>query len=112
MLKVHNKFKSSAFGEKLDYSGYDQEIWHFRDFNSHLAQIVEIKQGKTLTEQRDLEKKEGVCYSECLRLPYFDIVRYHCVDVMHNLLLVVSIMMNIWKSLGLLTSSDKLELIQ
>ena len=74
---------------------------------------MEIKQGKSLAEQRDLEKKGGVHYSECLCLPYFDIVRYHCVDVMHNLLLgTTKHMMNIWKSLGLLTSSDKLELIQ
>ena len=47
-------------------------------------------------------KKWSVRYSELLRLPYFDIVRYHCLDVMHNLMLgTAKHMMNIWKSLGL-----------
>lgn len=32
-----------------------------------------------------IQHEAGVRYSELLRLPYFDIVRFHLVDPMHNL---------------------------
>ena len=57
-------------------------------------------------------KKWGVCYSDLLRLPCFDIVRCHCVDVMHNLLLgTAKHMLDVWKENGLLTP-QQLEVMQ
>ena len=59
-----------------------------------------------------LEKQFGTRYSELLRLPYFDIVRYHCVDVMHNLLLgTAKNLLSVWLSNSVLTPSS-IELIQ
>ena len=106
--KCLKKFPCRAFGEKLDYSGYDRERWQYRDMDSHVScHLAKISKAKTVTEQRVLEKQFGVRYSELLRLPYFDIVRYHCVDVMHNLLLgTAKNMLNVWKTCGLLSKED------
>ena len=58
------------------------------------------------------EKNFGVRYSEVLRLLYFDIVRYHYIDVMHNLLLrTAKNLLSVRLSLGTLTHAA-LEKIQ
>ena len=109
--KCLKSFGSTAFGKKLDYSGYDRD-WQLRDHHSHLAFVHEMKEAKTLTEKREIFKQSGVRYSELLRLPYFDIVRYHCIDVMHNLLLGTSKhMLEIWKDVGLV-NANTLEQLQ
>ena len=103
--KCLKSFGSTAFGKKLDYSGYDRD-WQLCDHHSYLAFVHEIKEAKTLTEKREIFKQSGVRYSELLRLPYFDIVRYHCIDVMHNLLLGTSKhMLEIWKDVGLVNAN-------
>ena len=105
--KCKINFKSGIFGEKLDYSGYDRDSWEFRDHASHMTEITEISRAKTWTEQLQLEKKYGSRYSELLRLPYFDIVRYHCVDVMHNLLLgTAKRLLSLWVTNKSLTQRD------
>ena len=61
----------------------------------------------TATKRDELEKKYGMQYSELLRLPYFDIVEFHVVDPMHNLLLgTAKYITNLWKNLDLLTNDD------
>ena len=83
---------------------------NYRDHVSRLQQVASVQGAKTLTEQKTIQKKWGVRYSELQRL--FNIVRYHCVDVMHNLLLgTAKDMMDTWKSIGLL-SADQMDLIQ
>ena len=50
----------------------------------------------------ELEKSFGVIYSELLLLPYFDIVRYHCIDVTHNLPLgTAKNLVSVWLLLGI-----------
>ena len=110
--KCKVKFKSGLFGDKLDYSGYNRDSWQPRDRNSHMAEISFILNAKTKTEMLKLEKQFGTRYSELLRLPYFDVVRYHCVDVMHNLLLgTAKNLLSVWLSNSVLTPST-MELIQ
>lgn len=110
--KCKIKFKSGSFGEKLDYSGYDRSSWQPTDKESQMAEVSAVQNAKTNTEVAKLERKFGVRYSELLRLPYFDVVRYHCIDVMHNLLLgTAKNLLNVWLSMSVLTPR-MLELVQ
>ena len=93
--KCMKKFVSGNFGDKMDYSGYDCENWTLCDHKTHEKYISEII--SSTTEERDLIKQYGVRYSELLRLTYFDIVRCHAIDAMHNLLLgTAKSMVAIW----------------
>ena len=77
-----------------------------------MAEISVIMNAKTNTETLKLEKKYGSRYSELLRLPYFNVVRYHCIDVTHNLLLgTAKNLLNVWLSRSVLTQRT-LELVQ
>ena len=52
-------------------------------------------------------KQYGVRYSVLLQLPYFDVVQFHVIDAMHNLLLgTAKNMMHIWCENGILSSRD------
>jgi len=105
--KCKIKFKTGSFGEKVDYSGYDRDSWQPRDWQSHMADIQTILDAETITKKKELQKKYGIKYSELLRLPYFNVVRYHCVDVMHNLLLgTTKQLFSMWVSRKILTQSD------
>ena len=102
--KCKKKFKSGSFGDKLDYSGYDRDTWLLRNRKVHMSEISAILQAKTQSEKLLLEKQYGIRYSELLRLPYFDIVSHHCIDVMHNLLLGTSKhLLSVWLSSGVLS---------
>ena len=46
-----------------------------------------VQASTTITEKTQLQKKYGVQYSELCRLPYFDVVRNHVIDPMHNMYL-------------------------
>ena len=52
-----------------------------------LAQCIEYQQAKSKSEALDIQKKNGVRYSELIRLPYFDIIRMSITDPMHTILL-------------------------
>ena len=54
----------------------------------------------TVRERQEVESKHGTRYTELMRLPYFDCVRFTIVDPMHNLFLGSArhIMQNIWLS--------------
>ena len=75
------------FGEKPNYSGFERELWLKRDFKSHQDQGMKWKHAKTLAERHTIEREHGVRYTELLRLPYFDTIRFSVVDPMHNILL-------------------------
>lgn len=77
-----------------------------------MQQVLEAQAANTATRQYQLEMQYGVRYSELLRLPYFDIVEYHVVDPMHNLLLGTGEhIMKIWKDKGLI-KGEQFDLIQ
>ena len=52
-----------------------------------IAQCIEYQQAKSKSEALDIQKKNGVRYSELIRLPYFDIIRMSQTDPMHTILL-------------------------
>lgn len=71
-----------------------------------------MNNARTDSERKIITKEWGIRYSEINRLPYFNIVRQHIVDPMHNLLLgTAKHMVSVWKDEGLL-SKDHFENMQ
>lgn len=70
------------------------------------------KQAPTATAKRSLESQHGARYSVLLDLPYFDVVRQHVIDPMHNLFLgLAKHTITIWKERYWTRNSDT-EVIQ
>ena len=96
---------TNVFGSNLDYSGYNRDSWEQRSHDLHCSKAFRAKAASTKKDQEAIQHEIGARYSELLRLPYFDIVRFHLVDPMHNLLGTAKNMMSIWKDSGLLSHS-------
>ena len=110
--KCLKRFPCLSFGEKLDYSGYDREVWAPRTMEQHMHAVKGILNAKTPTQLEQITKANGVRYSELLRLPYFNIIRQHVIDAMHNMYLGTSKhVAMVWKDLGILGCSE-FEIIQ
>lgn len=108
--KCFKTFKSGAFSEKMDYSGYEQNTLrngfiHKQRANVTLRQVTPLakKQKEVLLSAR---------YSVLNELDHFDPVRFHVIDPMHNLLLgTAKHMLKVWKESELLTN-ESLDAIQ
>ena len=74
--------------------GFGRMSYHTKDFNFNYRnretvceQGEEYKSAHTITESKQIAKKNGVRFSELHRLPYFDPSRMCAVDPMHALML-------------------------
>lgn len=56
----------------------------------HREKNNESKQALTAIARQSLESQHGARYSVLLELPYFDVIRQHIIDPMHNLFLGIS----------------------
>ena len=74
-------------GAPSNYSGYDRNNWIPRTNEHHKFYSTKYKLARTRKAREEMEKKTGVRYSLLTQLPYFDSIRMHVVDPMHNLLL-------------------------
>ena len=82
------KFFDGGFGEKKDFSGFhDRLSWPKRDGMSHKRNCERLKSAKSQAEYTRLSRMYGVHYSALCKLEYFDCVRFHIIDPMHNLFL-------------------------
>ena len=105
--KCFKEFPCESFGVKPDYSGFQRDHWVPRTHNEHLRQVNEVMAANTATKRDEIEKKYGVRYSELLRLPYIDVVNFHVIDPMHNLLLgTAKHVTSLWKDLGYLNNEN------
>ena len=77
-------FEVANFGEKPDYSGFDRSTWIAHDLLVHRRLAQEYKELQNSSRQKAFEVEHGLRFSQLLDLPYFDIIRYHIVDPMHN----------------------------
>ena len=103
--KCKYKFKHQSWG--MDFSGYDRSEWQMRNFIEHREHANKYLSARTVTERKTCLGKYGARYSILLDLPYFDVVRYHIIDPMHNLLLgSAKHVMKTWISKGIITSKD------
>lgn len=82
------KFFSGGFREKKDFSGFQQRSsWPKRDGVSHKRNCERLKTAKSQSEYGRLSSFYGVHISALCKLEYFDCVRFHVIDPMHNLFL-------------------------
>lgn len=81
---------------KIDFSGFTP--WPLRSNHEHRQQAQEILNQTSAGDCSDLEQKYGSRYSELMQLPYFDCVRFHIIDPMHNLFTGTAkhVMKNVW----------------
>lgn len=63
------------------------ELWPPRTCQQHKVWAQQALNAKTIDERKDIFKTHGVRYSVLVELEYWDIINYHVVDSMHNLLL-------------------------
>ena len=95
---------------QTDYSGFDRARWPPRNHSDHLEQAYRSKAATTRSVQNQIGRQYGVRYSELLKLPYFDVVRYHLVDPMHNLFLgTAKRVLILWKDKGYLSSMEDIQ---
>ena len=105
-------FPTENFGEKADYTNINRSEWTARTMNDHKKQANEHKHATTRAQEKAIEREYGCRYSILNELPYFDPPRMCIIDPMHNLLLgTAKHMVDLWKSLEILTSND-FDLIQ
>ena len=98
-------FPTYSFGEKADYSGFNTLAWPKRSIEHHRTQGMAWKHAQSLTDRVKIEREFGVRFTELLRLPYFDTIRFSVVDPMHNMLLgTAKHMLAVWKEQNLLLS--------
>ena len=97
----------STIGEKRNYSGFERSEWIKRDLETHRSISDDYKRARTKAQQDTIVKNHGVRYSVLLQLSYFNVVRFHVIDAMHNLLLgTAKNITRIWCEKGLISSSE------
>ena len=106
-LYASKYFLVHLYSTALDYSGFNRSSWPKRTIEFHRQVVEHVKNADTLSSCETVEREAGVRHSDLLRLPYFDIVRCHLVDSMHNLFLGTSKrMLMIWKDKKIISDSD------
>ena len=110
--KCLKDFPTENFGCKPDYSGYDVNEWISRDNKTQTSIALKSKDAITASSALKIERTYGARYSELQRLSYFNVVRYHVIDPMHNLFLgIAKHTLKVWKDISLITSKE-LEVLQ
>jgi hypothetical protein len=82
-----NQMCGLCWQKKSEIANFDCETWRRRTCSEHRAAAEEWKSAETKSERDKIFKRHGVRWSELLRLPYWDPVRFVVVDGMHNLFL-------------------------
>lgn len=83
--KCTKEFKYDRVSEKILFGGFN--ACPMRKEEEHRQQAYEAMKKNTQSAQEKIEKKYGSRYSSMMKLSYFDSVRFHVVDPMHNLFL-------------------------
>ena len=82
--KCFKEFSCDGFGKRMDYSRYDHNNWTFSSIEHHKQSPETIKKASTPTERQELQRQNEVSVSILCKLPYFNGVRCHLIDAMHN----------------------------
>ena len=93
-------------GGGLQCSG-NLEEWDLRNLKQHRQQCEKSLRCKSHNALKKFSAKFGVRFSNLLNIPYFNPVRCHVIDPMHNLLLGTSKhMLEVWVKLELVTKNS------
>ncbi|RDX39689.1 hypothetical protein OH76DRAFT_1367271 [Lentinus brumalis] len=83
-----SKFFCSFCYLTLDHiEDFDRSKWPERDLRDHILHAEQWRDAMSAQERKDLFDLYGIRWTELLRLPYWDPIRYTVVDSMHNLYL-------------------------
>lgn len=72
---------------KQEITNLNPDSWPKRTPEEHKLRAVEYHHARTIKAQHQLLLTNGAPYSALLKLDYWNIIDYHVVDSMHNLLL-------------------------
>ena len=93
--------------DKFDFSDFDYQNWKARDLSHYQSASKEYLKARTKAKQKEAVRDNGVRYCILTQLPYFNPIRFHVVDPMHNLLLgTAKHMMSTWLDRKILNSTD------
>lgn len=70
--------------------GFDVSEWTKRTSDEQKQYAYEHLTAKTATQQKKIEREQGVKYSVLNELPYYDTVRFMILDPMHLLFLGIA----------------------
>ena len=105
--KCLKEFNFGICDNKLDYSGYDRDSWELRTKDNYNSCSEQYLKAPTKTMKQKVVSDHGVRYSILTQLPYFNIVRMHVIDPMHNILLgTPKHIMNIWIEQNILSKAQ------
>lgn len=80
-------FCSYCLLKKGEIKNFDQSDWPSRNCAQHKKWAHQARDAKTVKERKRIFETHGVRYSVLNDLHYWNIIEYHVVDSMHNLLL-------------------------
>ena len=101
--KCLKEFRTTHFGAKPNFSGYHCQNWLPRDNTNQKKRGLAFKNAPTASARKELLRSYGAKYSEIFQLPYFDVVRHHVIDPMHNIFLgIAKHTTKVWKELNIL----------
>lgn len=93
--------------QQTDYGGYDLKTWELRTNKHHRENGEHYQLTATKAAKEAVAKDTGIRYCILNELPYFDCVRFHITDPMHNLLLgTAKHVMNLWIKENIITSNQ------
>lgn len=81
------KFCSGCHLTKKEIDNLDPTTWCLRTKDEHNKLAYKARDAKTVEERQTIFKTHGVRYSVLLEVEYWNVVEFHVVDAMHNLLL-------------------------
>lgn len=81
-------FCTFCTSSKFDMANFDVSSWTPRSWKEHLIAARAWLNAPTETKRQEQLEKNHVRWSEFLRLPYWNPVKFPVVDAMHNLFLV------------------------
>jgi hypothetical protein len=102
--------KANYENRQHNFAGMDDfDDWFFsRDPIEHHQNATEWRRCNSDASRKRFVKQNGVRWSELLRLPYFDPIRFITIDPMHCLFLGIAkwLVKRIWIDEGILTSNS------
>ena len=92
------KIFPGSVNTKIDFSGFEPCPPTLSTNFEHRQQAQEVINQTSAGDFFDTEQKYGTRFTKLMSLPYFDCVRFHVIDPMHNLFTGTAkhVMKNIW----------------
>ena len=94
--KCLKEFVTGSFGDKVNYGGFSE--CSARNESDHREQAQRSLEKNTASSKDGVERESGSRFTSLMHLEYFNCVRYHIIDPMHNLFggTAKHIMNNVW----------------